>query len=177
MGAGGSGLPGLVASLFASRTYLTDAPGPLLQELSYNLDLNRPTLGSAALSRCHVSALDWAREGGGEGCSVPGGGVDVVLGAEVVYDGMDPRALAGTIHHYLRRAVGRGSAAYLAVTTEGRGEASRRQLLSCLAEQGWAVEQAPLGGAEDMLLLSIRRAAVAAAGPPEGGDRALTAGE
>lgn len=104
--------------------------------------------------------------------------MDVVLGAEVVYDGMDPRALAGTMHHYLRRAAGGGAAAYLAVTTEGRGEASRRQLLSCLAEQGWAVEQASLGGADDVLLLSIRRAAaVEAAGPPEGGDRALTAGE
>jgi hypothetical protein len=98
----------------------------------YNVGLNEGVLRKA---NCSVRALDWE---GPAAAALPT--ADVIIGAEVVYDGMSPKALTGTFVKYLSKPEG---VAYVAVMTEARGNVDAFQ--AALMASGFTVDVEGIG--------------------------------
>jgi hypothetical protein len=86
--------------------------------------------------------------------------VDVVVACEVVYDEVDPKLLASTLWHLLKRPHG---VAYVVVVTEGRGRVG--EFDKALEGLGFNVIKQPLGA--EALFLDKREEAELAVVPSQ----------
>mmetsp|Transcript_53801 Transcript_53801/g.106727 ORF Transcript_53801/g.106727 Transcript_53801/m.106727 type:complete len:355 (+) Transcript_53801:179-1243(+) len=116
IGAGCAGVPGLVAArdCGACHVLLTDVQPRLLQSLARNAHLCGLRVTDNAMdtagggfhssdSSCRVSVqrLDWAETSDSNSVAL-NNNVDVILGAELIWRGDDPRPLVATIKRLLR---------------------------------------------------------------------------
>ena len=130
LGAGSTGVPGLVASCCGARqVVLTDSLPKLVETLGRNVSLNRVLVQRSGVKDISTECLDWTEisaRGVGEN-ALPSGAFDVVLGSELIWAGVDPRPLV--------QAIG-----------------------TLLCEQGVALILMPIGGrgAEALFIASVR---------------------
>lgn len=149
----------MIATREADKVYLTDCVPAVLEDLQYNVDLNNAAFGSG---ECLVRMLDWTRP---EAAVLPK--ADIILGCEVIYDGMDVEALVKTLSLYLAA----DGIAYIAVMIEGRGD-TRHIFERRLRTLGWNVDLSVLSSmlalsgsmldagntvGDDIMVFSIRR--------------------
>lgn len=128
---------GMVAALYACQVYLSDKSLTLLANVEHNLKLNESILGTRSIC---TKSLDWNEVASSSSISLPP--ATVIIGSEVLYEAMNPKALVVTLSTYLTKEESEQPRIYLAIACEGRG--NMMEFDRALTTQGFTFSKAPL---------------------------------